>query len=161
MTRSAPLLASNWQLPVWLHWLSDRTLLVSLGVGFAILGAVSLFLLPVILANIPADYFASPALPARSGTAKRLARIVKNLLGALLLMLGIAMLVLPGQGLLTILVALILLDFPGKRRCELWLVQRPRVLRAMNSLRSRAGRPPFRFASAKSITPTEPLHRQN
>lgn len=148
-------------LPVWLQWLDNRTILVSLGLSFAILGFLSLLLLPVMFAKMPADYFASPATPAGRGIANRLARIVKNLLGVLLLLLGIAMLVLPGQGLLTILWALILLDFPGKHRCERWLVQRPQVLRALNSLRSRAGRPAFRFDSPENNTPTEPLRRQN
>ena len=60
-----------------------------------------------------------------------------------MLLLGIAMLVLPGQGVLTILAALVLLDFPGKRRLERRLLLRPRLLGALNSLRARAGRPPI------------------
>jgi hypothetical protein len=51
--------------------------------------------------------------------------------------------VLPGQGLLTILIALILLDFPGKRSLERRIIARPKVLRAVNGLRTKAGRPPL------------------
>src|SRR5688572_19372307 len=40
--------------------------------------------------------------------------IGKNLLGVVLIVLGIIMLVLPGQGLLTILIGLMLLSAPGK-----------------------------------------------
>jgi hypothetical protein len=54
------------------------------------------------------------------------------------------MLIVPGQGLLTIAVALILLDFPGRFRLERWLATRPAVWRSLNWLRKRAGHKPFR-----------------
>ena len=69
--------------------------------------------------------------------------ILKNTVGALLLVVGIAMLVLPGQGILTILMGLMLSDVPGKRRLELWLVKRPPVLRALNWMREKGGKEPF------------------
>lgn len=69
--------------------------------------------------------------------------MAKNALGALLLVLGAAMLVLPGQGLLTILVGLLLIDFPGKYRLERRLLGGPRVLRAINALRERWKKPPL------------------
>ena len=53
------------------------------------------------------------------------------------------MLVLPGQGLLTIVVGLVLLDFPGKFRLERWLVSRPRVLALLNRFRVALNKPPF------------------
>jgi hypothetical protein len=53
------------------------------------------------------------------------------------------MLVTPGQGILTILVGLLLMNFPGKYRVERWLVTRPGVLRSLNRLRKRRGEPPF------------------
>jgi hypothetical protein len=60
---------------------------------------------------------------------------------------GIAMLVLPGQGLLTILIGFLMLDFPGKYRVEKWLVSRRRLLGAINWLRRRAGRVPLRIST--------------
>jgi hypothetical protein len=69
--------------------------------------------------------------------------IVKNLLGIVLLSAGLLMLVVPGQGLLTIAVALVLLDFPGKFRVERWLATRPAVWRSLNWLRKRLGREPL------------------
>jgi hypothetical protein len=53
------------------------------------------------------------------------------------------MLVVPGQGLLSIAVALIVLDFPGKFRLERWLATRPPVWRSLNWLRKRFDRPPL------------------
>jgi hypothetical protein len=73
------------------------------------------------------------------------ARISKNILGALLVVLGILLALpgVPGQGLITVLVGLVLLDLPGKRRLERRIVSRPRVLRAINGLRKRFDRAPL------------------
>ena len=68
--------------------------------------------------------------------------VLKNTLGVVLILAGIAMLVLPGQGLLTLLIGLMLTDFPGKYAVEKWVVGQPGVLRAVNWLRQRAGHPP-------------------
>ena len=72
--------------------------------------------------------------------ALRLAtHVVKNLLGVVLLLMGIAMLVLPGQGILTMLIGVSLLDFPGKRTLEKKIVCHPSVHRAIDKIRQRAG----------------------
>ena len=143
MSHTDSILAFYDELPAWLKWLRDPVFVVAISLGFAILGLVSLIALPFLLARIPTDYFVTPPAPTRRGSARWLGRIAKNLLGGILLLFGIAMLVLPGQGVLTILAALILLDFPGKRRLERWFVLKPRLLGALNSLRARAGRPPI------------------
>jgi hypothetical protein len=69
--------------------------------------------------------------------------ILKNLLGALLVILGLILLALPGQGLLTILAGLVLMNFPGKLALELWIIRMPMVLKAANWLRGKAGRAPL------------------
>jgi hypothetical protein len=66
--------------------------------------------------------------------------VIKNLVGVALLLAGLVMLVTPGQGLLTIVVGLTLLSFPGKARLERWIATRPAVWRAINWMRQRAGR---------------------
>ena len=68
-----------------------------------------------------------------------LVAIAKNLVGVVLLVAGIIMLVAPGQGLLTIVISLTLIDFPGKYRLERWLISRPHVWRSVHWLRKRAG----------------------
>jgi hypothetical protein len=72
-----------------------------------------------------------------------LSRLGRNVLGCALVAAGIAMLVLPGQGILTILVGVMLLDFLGKPRLQRWLVARRPVLRTINGLRRRAGQAPL------------------
>ena len=77
--------------------------------------------------------------------ARAILAIAKNALGYVLILTGIAMLVLPGQGILAILAGIALVDFPGKQRLERWIVSRPAVLRSANWLRRRMGRRPLLF----------------
>jgi hypothetical protein len=69
--------------------------------------------------------------------------IAKNLLGYIFVVAGIFMLVLPGQGLLTIFVGIMFLNFRGKYELERWIVSRAPVLRSINWIRRRAGRAPL------------------
>ncbi|HJO34917.1 MAG: PGPGW domain-containing protein [Pseudomonadota bacterium] len=108
----------------------------------------TLALIPWFVIRLPADYFCRrrrPLLPLGRGLTGWLLWLPKNLAGALLLVAGVAMLVLPGQGILTILLGLMLLDFPGKYQLEHRLLRRPRVLSTLNWLRRRAQRPPLRM----------------
>ncbi|MFO8032450.1 MAG: PGPGW domain-containing protein [Desulfohalobiaceae bacterium] len=69
--------------------------------------------------------------------------MLKNLLGIVLVLAGLAMLVLPGQGLLSIILGLALTNFPGKFKLQRRLVGYPSVLNSLNWLRRRFGRPSF------------------
>jgi hypothetical protein len=101
---------------------------------------------PWLIVRLPTDYFDSPEHPVRTPLGW-VARIGRNVAGTVLFVLGVAMLVLPGQGLLAMLAGLLLMDFPGKRRLERRVVRFPRVFRTVNALRRRAGRPPFHLDS--------------
>jgi hypothetical protein len=72
-------------------------------------------------------------------------KILKNVIGAGVVGLGLLLSFpgIPGQGILTILIGVMLLDFPGKRRLERAVIRRPRVLGAVNRLRARYGKPPL------------------
>jgi hypothetical protein len=143
--------------PEWAHrplaWLLEPTVLGVLAVASGVFFVLSLVGVPWFVARVPADYFsrrerAELGLPAPKSTPLRIAvRVGKNLLGVFLLVAGLAMVVLPGQGLITIVVALLFLDFPGKRRLERRIIGARPVLRAINSLRKRAGQPPIERAS--------------
>jgi hypothetical protein len=98
------------------------------------------------IVQLPADYFAREKRRPLSTwedlpELRLLFLIAKNLLGFVLIVAGIAMLILPGQGLLTVFVGVVLVDFPGKFRLERWLATRPPVWRSLNWLRRRAHRP--------------------
>lgn len=108
---------------------------------------LSMAVLVLMLIKLPATYFCGPHPPQfwadRHPVLRWTGLVVKNLLGMLLILLGMVLSVpgIPGQGLVTILIGIMLLNFPGKRRLERRLVSRPQVFRAINWLRERLGKP--------------------
>jgi hypothetical protein len=105
----------------------------------------SLAVVGILLVKLPADYFNrdhhhdGPGHPVLYWTVL----VLKNLIGVVLVVMGFLMLFLPGQGVLTILIGVMLLNFPGKRRLQRKLVSRPGVLKTINKLRSRFGQAPL------------------
>jgi hypothetical protein len=135
---------SSWD-SVWQWFADNEALLAWLFVGSIASLVLCAVLLPIIVVRLPADYF-SPRrehTPVLKTVWHWLWHIAKNVLGVVFVLAGLAMLVLPGQGLLTILIGLLLLDFPGKRRIERLLVRRPSILGLLNRMRERRGRPPL------------------
>lgn len=138
-----------------MHWLSDLWASltvgkVALGVGLFLLSvAVSFASIAVVLVKIPANYFSThyqrDFLPDSRWAVRWGALVMKNLFGVFLVMLGIVLSLpgIPGQGILTILLGLILLDIPGKRPLEARIIGRPAVLSAVNRFRARYDRPPL------------------
>jgi hypothetical protein len=121
-------------------------LLVALSILTMLIGLV---LVPALIVRIPEDYFLSDQRHAFSVRVRHpLARLAfngaKNAVGALFLAAGVALLFLPGQGLLTLIAGLMIMNYPGKYAFERWLVQRPNVLPALNWLRRKYGRPPLK-----------------
>lgn len=131
---------------LWFEIGAHPTAIALTSVASIVLFVASLAGVPWFVSRLPADYFKRGDTDSKAiaKPALRIAfHVAKNVLGGLLLLMGVAMLVLPGQGILTIVVALVLLDFPGKRQLERRVVSRPRVLAALNALRRRAGREPL------------------
>jgi len=128
----------------WLR--GHETLLWWVGALSILMFVGSLVALPLVVARLPADYFRRDHHHAtrhhKQSTALRLLGLLgKNLLGIVLVCTGVAMLVLPGQGILTMLIGLMLINFPGKRALEQRLVRQATVLRAMNWMRAKAHQP--------------------
>jgi tellurite resistance protein TehA-like permease len=127
---------------------SNEALLVWLGIASLAVFVATLVVLPVLLIRLPADHFLPGrrrALPwgMRHPVLRWSYRVAGNLVGGVLILAGAIMLVLPGQGLLTMLAGLMLTDFPGKYRVERWIVGKPAIRGAIDALRRRAGRPPL------------------
>jgi hypothetical protein len=126
--------------------LTERVLWV--GGLFAASSLLSLAAVVAVLVALPVNYFQDGGAPAegpRSPLLRWAWKIAKNILGLVLIALGLVLSVpgVPGQGLLTIVIGLILLDYPGKRGLERRIVARPAVLRTINRVRTRFGRPPM------------------
>lgn len=110
----------------------------------------SLIAIPVILVRLPADYFDERRprtwMKGRHPILRWTGLMLKNAVGLVFVLAGFAMLFLPGQGILTLLIGISLLDFPGKRRLERRLVYRPAVLRTINAMRAKFKKPPLTVA---------------
>ena len=135
-------LSEFWQSLTW------AKILIGIGLFVGSL-ALSFVSIAVVLVKLPANYFSThyrqDFLPDSSWIVRWGAVIAKNLFGVFLILLGIVLSLpgIPGQGILTILLGLIMLDIPGKRPLEAKIIQRPTVLGAANNLRTRWGKPPL------------------
>jgi hypothetical protein len=135
-------LSSFWSTLNWNNVLLGTGLfLISLIISFAAIG--------IVMVRIPENYFSShyerDFLPDSPWMVRWGAVAAKNLLGAFLILIGIILSIpgVPGQGILTILLGLIMIDIPGKRPLETRIIRRPAVLNAVNRLRSRYHKPPL------------------
>jgi hypothetical protein len=127
-------------------WIQDhRVLLGWLGVTSILTFLGTLVIVPWLVVRIPSDYFIHQKRQhqQRHPVVKIMIVIAKNSMGYVFLITGVCMLVLPGQGLLTMFVGVMLLDFPGKYQVERRAVSCRPVLRSVNWLRQRAGRDPL------------------
>lgn len=130
------------------------------GLALVVVGLVlSNLVVVVVLVRLPATYFIDPArssfLAARHPAVVWTVRIAKNLLGVVAVLLGVVLSLpaIPGPGLLLILIGIMLLEFPGKRRLERKIVARPKVFRAINALRKYFGQAPLRLDDEPSRAP--------
>jgi hypothetical protein len=105
----------------------------------------SLIAIPLILVRLPPDYFDIRVprhwMKDHHPVLRLVGLVLKNAVGLVFLLAGFAMLFLPGQGILTMLIGVSLLDFPGKRRLEATLIGQPTVLSAINSMRNKFNKP--------------------
>lgn len=131
-------------------WVSLTLGKVLVGVGLFLLSlAISFAAIGIVMVKLPANYFSThyvqDFLPDSPLLVRWGAVIAKNIAGILLILLGIILSLpgVPGQGILTILLGLIMVDIPGKRPLEARIIKRPTVLAAVNKLRDRYNKPAF------------------
>jgi hypothetical protein len=122
------------------HWLLFFLILpiIVIVTTFATFASISMLLI-----SLPSDYFSRKKRVSRikNPVLRLLLRLVQNVCGAVFLIAGFIMLFTPGPGILSVLVGIILCDFPGKRRVERKIITRPRVLSMVNRIRARYDRP--------------------
>lgn len=123
---------------------------VAMGIGlFSVSFALSFIVVGFVIVRIPYNYFSShyqrDFLPNTTVWVRWGAVILKNLLGLVLVIVGILLSLpgIPGPGILTVLLGIIMLDIPGMRPLEAKIIQRPTVLKAINKLREKYGKPPL------------------
>lgn len=135
-------LASFWESITWGKVLLGVVL-------FLISFSLSIAAIAIVMVKIPANYFSShyqqDFLPNSPWLVRWGAVLAKNIFGVFLILLGIVLSLpgVPGQGVLTILLGLIMVDIPGKRPLEAKIINRPTILAAVNDLRAKYNKPPL------------------
>ena len=118
---------------------------VWVGIVSFVVFVASLLLTPILLGKIPQDYFIHTN--QHKVEIKHLGHLIivisRTIVGFVLLIAGIIMLVTPGQGIISILLGLFLMEFPGKRKLELKLINHEPTFKALNWLRGKANKDPF------------------
>jgi hypothetical protein len=137
-----------------LSWLGGLSLLMFVG---------SLIAVPLVLVRLPEHYlrrdhkllqewplhFSVPFL------------ILKNGLGVVLLISGLAMLILPGQGLLTLFIGFAMVDFPRKHILIRRLLGHRRIFPIINRLRARLGKPKLEAPRSEATERLQNLEKKH
>ena len=133
----------------FIEWFANHPeVLIGMGISSIFIFLISILGISWFIAQIPEDYFLrSKRQPSKWREQKPILRFVvmfgKNLIGLSLIIGGLLMLVLPGQGLLTIVTGLLLVNYPGKYKLEQKLSSMPSIFRALNWIRLKANKPPL------------------
>lgn len=109
-----------------------------------VMSIVGLLLIPVVAIAIPSDYFVRPLKIVPPSSQHPVLRwslfIIRGGVGGLMIVVGMLLLFLPGNGMLLILVGLMIVDFKWKRRWLRRLIRRKSIHGPINWLRAKAGR---------------------
>lgn len=123
------------------HWIALSLVNVALFVGFIIIVIYA-------FSTLPSDYWEQKD-DGRFSTP--LYRVTRNLVALPVLFMGILMLFLPGQGLLTILLSLLISDFNYKHKLVHKIIANKKVRDSLDFLRRKMGKDTFRWpATTKS-----------
>ena len=117
-----------------------------LGIVSSVIFLVSLLSIGRLVSLIPSDYFINrkeSKFKLNYPVAWLVSAVIKNIFGYILIFGGILMLILPGQGLITIFVGLLLSNYPGKYSIEKRIIATPKILKSINWLRKRSNEPPL------------------
>lgn len=113
---------------------------------------VSLWLVTWFIIRVPEGYFITegPAVHHSNRVLHYFILLLRNGIGFFLLAAGMAMLVLPGQGVITMIMGVSLISLPGKHRLLNWILQRQRVRQTLNWIRQKAGKEALLFTTQES-----------
>jgi hypothetical protein len=138
------MLEPHWQ-RIWTWLLAHQDILGWAALLSLLMFVVTLIIIPLIVISLPRRYLVEEGsgLSRIPGFWRWPYLFVKNGVGAGLLLAGLAMLILPGQGLLTLLIGLSLMNFPGKRRLIRKIISQRKVFESVNRLRAKARKPPL------------------
>lgn len=105
--------------------------------------------LGLMVVKLPPEHFVpehdrGPIIPIKNRLVRICYQVSKNLVGVFFILAGLAMLVLPGQGLIALILGFSLTNFPGRHRLVRSIIRRKSVLRSANWFRRKFERPPLK-----------------
>ncbi len=110
---------------------------------------LSLLLIPLFINWLDSDFFLHiherPKRENEHPLMFLLLRILRYSIGVFLITAGVLMLFLPGQGLLTIILGIVLLDFPAKRALTDKIISYQKIQKGLNWIREKGAKSPFNF----------------
>jgi hypothetical protein len=115
--------------------LEVEVIIAAISVALFVAGLVAI---PWLVRRLPPDYFVRPA-PRRS----LIVRVLRNVIGIVAIVAGVAMLVLPGPGIVALVMGLTIIDLPVKQKILRKLFEREKIQEGLQKLRSKAGKQPF------------------
>ena len=129
------------------EFIEAHKLLVTILAGSSVIMFIgTLILIPILIIRMPVNYFTNE--DRATWPWKRCHPVIciifmtlKNLLGAIFVIFGVIMLITPGQGLLSIIIGLTMMNYPGKYHLERWLVSHDHVRHALDWIRHKAHKP--------------------
>ncbi len=124
-----------------------------------ILILLSIVAIPVLLVRLPADYFTTRRKPpVKRGIVAMAIFLLRNILATLLILTGLLMFLLPGPGLLVLLVGIATSTFAGKYYLERAIVRYRPVYDAVNWVRKSRGQPPILYPTRRGRQAPERDH---
>lgn len=124
-------------------FIKNQDILIYLGIGSFIFFIIMILITPWLVGKIPYDYFVNDKYSMKSASkiTKFIVNPIRNIFGFILLILGFIMLFTPGQGIITILLAVLVMRFPYKRELEQKIIANKNILKALNWLRDKNNKP--------------------
>ncbi len=132
-----------------IYWIeTHKSILVYSGLFSFVMILLAAVSVPFIINLLSPDYFIREKRRSNLETLTEYAFfsisiILKNIIGIFLFISGFLMLFIPGQGLLTIFISMLFIDFPGKWKLQKRIVRKKKIHRLLNWIRRKGGREEF------------------
>lgn len=133
---------------IWLSWNWPDVIIGVIVFLLSFFGTIAV--VAFVLVRLPPDYFAPGVAPpfmfGWPWPLRWIGLLAKNALGILVIAIGVVLSLpgTPGQGILMMLLGLMLLDIPGKKKIVHRITRIPRVITTINALRARYGKAPLK-----------------
>ena len=137
-------------------WAVLEPLLPVLLISGIILILVTTLAIPLLLIRLPEDYFTTRRKPhVNRGPVALTLYLLRNTIATLLIIIGFIMMLLPGPGLLVLLVGIATSTYAGKYKLERAIVRQRPVFNMINWIRARYQRPPILYPWRRGERPDQ------